>query len=320
MGVFKLRPVYKDYLWGGEKLKSLYGKNTDMSPLAESWEVSTHPEGLSIIENGPHANKTLQSYIDAEGAGVLGLKSKEFDRFPILIKLIDAKQDLSIQVHPDDAYGLKYEHEYGKTEMWYVLEAEPDSKVYYGTNHSMTKEQFKETVEQGTLLDHLKHVSVEQGDVIFVEAGTIHAIGKGIVVCEIQQNSNTTYRVYDFNRKDGNGKFRELHIEKALEVSNFNPLFDNFTPQYPIIEKENYSKQRLVSCPYFTTTRIDLEGEMEHSTSEESFEVYVVIDGYVSISYENETLWLEKGNTCFVDASTKNIRFKGEASLIQVTL
>ncbi|MDN6731485.1 MAG: class I mannose-6-phosphate isomerase, partial [Atopostipes suicloacalis] len=194
MTIHQLKPSFKDYLWGGQKLKEDYGKDTDLNPLAESWEVSTHPDGPSYILGGEHDGLTLDDYIKEKGKEVLGERGSKFDRFPVLIKFIDALKDLSIQVHPDDEYGLKHENEYGKTEMWYILEANPGSKIYYGTNQEISKEDFRKAIENQEVLEKLKHVEVFPGDVIFVEAGTIHAIGEGIVLCEVQQNSNTTYR------------------------------------------------------------------------------------------------------------------------------
>ena len=215
MSVLKLLPAYKDYLWGGHRLVDEYNKEYDGDILAETWELSCHPDGPSRIANGRYAGKTLEEYIEAEGKGVLGTHCRRFRDFPILIKFIDAKQDLSVQVHPDNRYALKNEGQYGKTEMWYVVDAGEDATLYYGFKEEISKEEFAERIENDTVLDVLNKVPVQKGDVLFIESGTIHAIGADILIAEIQQNSNVTYRVYDYGRVGKDGKKRDLHIEKA---------------------------------------------------------------------------------------------------------
>ena len=200
MAIVKLHPACKDYIWGGTKLKELYNKQTDMDPLAETWELSTHKDGQSEVVTGDDAGKTLSQYIEDKGWKVLGTECRDMKRFPVLIKFIDAKQPLSIQVHPDDEYAWRVEGEPGKTEMWYILDAEPDAFLYFGVKRHTDREEFRKAIEDGTVLDLLRAVPVHKGDVFFIKSGTIHAIGAGIQICEIQQNSNTTYRVYDFGR------------------------------------------------------------------------------------------------------------------------
>ena len=207
MKTFKLTPSCKDYLWGGEKLREEYGIQSDLYPLSEAWMLSCHPDGPSYLADGT----TLQQYIDAH-PGCLGTDCEKFGSFPILAKLIDAKKDLSIQVHPSNAYAQEHEHQYGKTEMWYVLEAEPGTTLYYGFTHDISKEEFARRIQDNTLTDVLNAVPVEKGDCFFIPSGTLHAICKGIVVAEIQQNSNVTYRIYDYGRKGADGKPRQLHI------------------------------------------------------------------------------------------------------------
>ena len=224
MSVYKLQPSYKDYLWGGHRLVDEYGKDYDGDILAESWELSCHPDGPSTIVNGPYAGKTLEEYIETAGKEVLGSNCRRFRDFPILIKFIDAKQNLSIQVHPDNRYALKNEGQYGKTEMWYVVDAEKDAFLYYGFKKEISREEFARRIQEDTLLEVLNAVPVHKGDVLFIESGTIHAIGKGILIAEIQQNSNVTYRVYDYGRVGKDGKKRDLHIEQALAVTNRVPL------------------------------------------------------------------------------------------------
>lgn len=318
MTINKLRPSFKDYLWGGQKLKENYGKETDLKPLAESWEVSTHADGPSYILGGAYDGLTLEDYLNKKNKEPLGTKGQTFDRFPVLVKFIDALQELSIQVHPDDEYGLKHENEYGKTEMWYILEAEPGAKIYYGTKESITKEEFSASINNQTVLDKLNHVEVEKGDVIFVEAGTIHAIGRGIVLCEVQQNSNTTYRVYDYHRKDADGNLRELHVEKALDVSTLTPLNTDFEAAGELEEYENHKKQLLASSEYFTTSKVDVAGAFTHHVSEESFEAIILIEGSISIEADDQLLNLEKGESAFIDAGSQNIKISGDGSYLSV--
>ncbi|MGX7109435.1 type I phosphomannose isomerase catalytic subunit [Facklamia miroungae] len=320
MTINQLRPSYKDYLWGGQKLKENYGKKTDLNPLAESWEVSTHPDGPSYILGGPHDGLTLKAYLEEKNQAPLGTKGQTFDRFPVLVKFIDALGELSIQVHPNDEYGFKHENEYGKTEMWYILEAEPGAKVYYGTKEPISKEAFKQSIEDQTVLDKLNHVAVKKGDVIFVEAGTIHAIGKGIVLCEVQQNSNTTYRVYDYHRKDAEGNLRDLHIDKALDVATLTPLNTDFEPAEVAKTYENHTKQLLASSSYFNVQKVEVGGSFTQSISKESFKSITVIEGSITFEDNNHSLTLNKGESAFIDAGSQHIKTDGPGTYLSVSV
>ena len=224
MSILKLKPCCKDYIWGGRRLADEYGIPCDKDILAEAWVLSCHPDGPSVIVNGPSQGKTLAEYIQANGNQVLGTHCRRFRDFPILVKFIDANQHLSVQVHPGNRYALSQEHQYGKTEMWYVMDAAPNSFLYYGFKREVSREEFARRIQEDTLLDVLNAVPVQKGDVLFIESGTIHAIGAGILIAEIQQNSNVTYRVYDYGRVGKDGKKRDLHIEKALAVTNRVPI------------------------------------------------------------------------------------------------
>ena len=224
----KLKPAYKDYIWGGEKLRSIYGKETNLSPLAESWELSCHPDGLSIISGGDYDGKTLDSYIK-ENKGCLGTLCKS-DELPILIKLIDAQDNLSVQVHPDDEKAKAWENQNGKTEMWYVVQADKGAKMTCGVKRDITNEELQRAIENNSVEDLLNTAPSKKGDVFFVEAGTVHAIGKGNVIAEIQQNSNVTYRLYDYGRVGKDGKPRELHVEKGVKASNCSKSEPRKTP------------------------------------------------------------------------------------------
>ncbi|MCR5025201.1 MAG: class I mannose-6-phosphate isomerase, partial [Lachnospiraceae bacterium] len=232
MSIFKLKPACKDYLWGGERLKKEYGIEYDGDPLAEAWVLSCHPDGLSVIDSGEHKGKTLSEYIGRNADKTLG--------FPVLIKLIDAKQNLSIQVHPDDEYAMSHEGQKGKTEMWYILDSAPDAFIYYGFKKEISKEEFEQRIRDNTITEVLNKVRVKKGEAYFIKAGTLHAIGAGCLIAEVQQNSNVTYRIYDYDRVGADGKRRELHIDKALDVTDRRP------PE-PYKADGDY----LASCEYF---------------------------------------------------------------------
>jgi mannose-6-phosphate isomerase len=214
-----LKSVLKNYIWGGNRLISEFGKDTGLSPVAESWELSCHKNGESVVVSGAFAERTLSSVL-AENPEFAGSNGRLFDKFPVLIKLIDAKDRLSVQVHPEDGYALANENgEYGKTEVWYIIDARDGAELIYGFKRDITKNEFEAAIRENTLPDIVNFVPVKKGDVFFIPAGLVHAIGGGILLCEIQQNSDTTYRVYDWGRVGADGKGRPLHIGPALEVS-----------------------------------------------------------------------------------------------------
>ncbi|WP_286167123.1 type I phosphomannose isomerase catalytic subunit [Clostridium sp. D33t1_170424_F3] len=312
----KLRPVYKDNLWGGERLKKDYNKQTDMTPLAESWELSCHRDGSSVIANGPCAGMTLSAYLEQnpEAAGTRGV---DFPSFPILFKLIDAKDDLSVQVHPDDAYAMRVEGEYGKTEMWIVLECEPGAKLVYGFRQEMDRETFRRRIAEQTLMEAVNEVPVHKGDVFFIPAGTLHAIGKGIVIAEIQQNSNTTYRVYDYGRVDANGSLRELHIEKALDVTDLE-AYRAEQKAYPMRKETGGTVTLLADCPYFKTRQITLDGCMDRTVDGGSFEGLFCAEGAAVLRTETEAWELQKGDTMFLPAGLGAYALEGCAVCISM--
>lgn len=304
MSVLKLRPACKDYLWGGHRLAEEYGIEYDGDVLAESWELSCHPDGPSTIVNGPYAGKTLEQYIEAEGRQVMGTHCRRFRDFPILIKFIDAKQNLSIQVHPDNRYALKNEGQYGKTEMWYIMDAKEGAFLYYGFKKEISKEEFAKRIEEDTLLEVLNAVPVHKGDVLFIQSGTIHAIGHDILIAEIQQNSNVTYRVYDYGRVGKDGKKRDLHIEKALAVTN----------RVPIV-KSGSCYPHIADCDYFTVDKLNLDGKMmkmmEGTVTEETFISILMLDGEGTITADGETLSYKKGDSLFLPAGTGDYKIEG---------
>lgn len=312
----KLIAPLKDYLWGGTRLRDEYGKETQMAKVAESWELACHRDGMSVIANGAAAGQPLADWIAAEGVGVLGTKAARFPYFPLLIKLIDAHDNLSVQVHPNDDYALRVEGEYGKTEMWYVMDAAPGAELLYGFQHEITKAEFRRHIEESTLLDVVRHVPVQKGDVFFIPAGTLHAIGKGILICEIQQNSNTTYRVYDYGRIGTDGKQRELHIEKALDVTCLAPA-----AQYTAVGTEasictGAKSCLLAACDYFTVYHLVIDGACVLPVGDDSFQCLTLLSGNLTLRTDTDALSLQKGESVFLPAGMGACRLTGTAELI----
>ncbi len=311
MKAIKLSPAFKDYLWGGTRLKTEFNKRCDFEKVAESWELSTHKDGQSIVASGEFKGLTLSEYVEKQGKSVLGTNGEDFEYFPILIKLIDAKDSLSIQVHPNDEYALKVEGEYGKTEMWYVADCDEGAYLYYGFNRDISEEELKARIENNTILEVLNKVSVKKGDVFFIKSGTVHAICAGILICEIQQNSNTTYRVYDYDRRDKNGNPRELHIEKAIEVSDRTKA-----PEISGGERLDDGTMLLAQCEYFTVLKAEITGEKGFATDETSFNSVMVLEGSGEIIENGEGLEFTKGDSIFIPAGAGKYIVKGNCEII----
>lgn len=297
MAILKLSPAYKDYIWGGTRLMTDFHKDYNGGRLAESWELSCHKDGLSVISNGDDSGKTLQQYINENGRKVLGANCREENTFPILIKMIDAADDLSVQVHPDDRFALVEEGEKGKTEMWYVIDCGEDSFIYYGFSRTVSPEEFRERIAEQTLTEVLNKVYVKKGDVLMIEAGTIHAIGRDIMVAEVQENSNITYRIYDYGRKGADGKPRRLDIEKALKV----------TERSPVVRKKSFCPHLAVS-DYFTVDKLFLDGihmkKAEGFSGRDSFTHFLFIEGEGSIQTRDDICHVRKGDSVFLPAGT----------------
>ena len=304
MQPIKLIPACQDYLWGGTKLREQFHVNSDMQPLAEAWVLSAHKAGESIVANGVDAGCTLSAYL-ANHADACGENAARFSNFPILIKLIDAKQQLSVQVHPDDAYALEHEGGFGKTEMWYVLSADEGAALYYGFERAVTPDEVRERIAAGTLDDVLHAVPVKAGDVFFLPPGTVHAIGAGMVICEIQQNSNTTYRLYDYNRRDAAGNLRELHIEKALAVSELAPA--------PVVGGEG---DVLADCEYFRVRKVEVSGETSEAVTTASFVSLVVVEGCGNLLMHGETMPLQQGDSVLIPAQTATYILEGNMQVV----
>ena len=275
-----LKPVIKDYLWGGTRLKTEFGFETDKEIAAEGWMLSCHKDGTNTVKNGAYAGKPLDE--------VLRLWGYE-EKFPILIKLIDAKDRLSVQVHPDNTYALKNEGEYGKTEMWYVVDCEEGAQLIYGFNKKISRSEFEERIKNNTLDEVMNYVPVKKGDVFFIKAGTLHAIGKGILIAEIQQNSNTTYRVSDYGRLGADGKPRELHIEKALKVTKCKKPYIPYGNIGQVYVDGNNRIRELAVCDKFSAKLLSLDGKYTISYKD-SFISLIVLEGNAVISCNNHTL------------------------------
>lgn len=319
MPIMLIKPVFKDYIWGGTKLRDDFNKKCDLDKVAESWELSCHPDGQSVIANGEAKGLTLTDYINKHGKPVLGTNCDKFENFPILIKLIDAKDNLSVQVHPDNEYAMRVEGEYGKTEMWYIVDCDEGATLLYGFEKDISKDEFAQRIADNTLLDVTNSVPVKKGDVFFIEAGTLHAIGKGIVIAEIQQNSNTTYRIYDYGRVGNDGKPRELHVEKAKEVTNLCPA--KAYPKTTIEAKYGYTIKLLSSCEYFTTNAVEVLSDAILNADETSFHSILVLEGEATIkSEDNEVLNLRKGDSVFIPAGTGDYNIEGNISFILTTV
>lgn len=311
MGVYKLEPACKDYLWGGNRLRENFHIQDEKNPLAEAWVLSCHKDGESMLVLSPSERVSLPAFL-RKNPSVSGSLAEKFPVFPVLIKLIDAKLPLSVQVHPDDSYAEKREGGLGKTEMWLILEREEGAFLYYGFKKEYTKEEVRAAIEGQYLTDYLEKVPVEKGDVFFIPAGTVHAIGAGIVIAEIQENSNLTYRVYDYGRKDKNGKERELHIAKALDVMHCKPAGRGKA----VDEEISGGCRQLASCPYFTVDRAFLrEGEkLIKSVGKESFLSAILLNGQGKVQEEagGRELSAEKGNSFFIPAGSGDVSFFGE--------
>lgn len=315
--LLKLRPALKDYLWGGTRLKTDFGFQTDLDIVAEGWMLSCHKDGENVVENGAYKGKTLSEVIESVGAEILGTNAQKFDRFPILIKLIDAKKDLSVQVHPDNDYALRVEGEYGKTECWYILDCDEGAELIYGFKQEISKEEFKSRIADNTFLEVVNKVPVHKGDLFFIDAGTLHAIGGGILLAEIQQNSNTTYRVYDYGRLGADGKPRPLHTEKAVDVTNCVPPTHGTAPMGDKIIQTGSEKQLLTKCDLFTVTNIHTSNVYTGMADSTSFVSVLVTGGSGTMTCNGETLTAKKGDSFFLAANSGNFTVKGNMEFIE---
>ena len=316
----KFQPILKERLWGGTKLKDVLGKPIENDITGESWELSTVKGDVSVIANGNLAGTTLQELIAQNPEKVLGKSVVERfgTDFPILIKFIDAKKDLSIQLHPNDELAKERHDSFGKTEMWYVMDADKDANLIVGFNKDVTKAEYTKSLQNDTLLDLLNYESVKEGDTFFISTGKIHAIGAGVLLAEIQQTSDVTYRVFDFNRRDKNGNLRKLHTDLALDAIDYSKK-DNFKVDY---SSEENVVNTMVDCPYFKTNFLEFSQNFEQNVSQrDSFTILMCVGGSAEIENDFGSTSIQKGETVLVAANCTTIALKTSGvKLLEVTI
>ena len=310
----RLTPFCTSAIWGGNKLKERYGKKADID-IAETWELSGYPGYESTVTSGVYAGKNLNELVSVLGKGILGKKGENSDKFPLLIKFIDAAAPLSIQVHPNDEKAKQLGEYGGKTEMWIICEADPGAYIYFGVNKELSPELFASSIIDGSITDHLNKIYVKPGDTFFIKSGTIHAICEGITLCEIQQSSDVTYRLYDYKRKGKDGKERELHIEKGKVASELIPPSHFYEEGTPFGDG-----MKMVECEYFTTTVYTIDGEKKAFVNDESFASFTVTEGEGSLSTGEEKYSVKKGDTIMVFAGAGDVTLSGKTNVVCATL
>ena len=314
--MYKFEPLLKQTLWGGDKIIPFKHLDTQMERVGESWEISGVNGSETIVANGQDKGKSLNQLVREQKEKLVGKENHERfgDEFPLLVKFIDAHQDLSIQVHPDDETAHRLGKPRGKTEMWYCLESTPGAILYNGLKQKITPEEYKEMVDNDTITEALASYEIHEGDVFFIPAGRIHAIGSGCFVTEIQQTSDVTFRIYDYKRKDKDGNYRELHTKEAAESIDYNVL-PNYRSGYEPIQNEGV---QLVECPFFTTAVYDLTEPMTLDYSElDSFVILIAVKGKGTISANGETIDFQMGDTVLLPATTNEVKVNGEVRFLE---
>lgn len=311
----QFEPILKERIWGGEKLKTILNKPIVSNITGESWELSTVEGDVSVIANGKHKGKSLTEIINEWPNEILGTEVyKRFGKqFPLLFKYLDAREDLSIQVHPNDELAKKRHNSFGKTEMWYIMQADDNARIIVGFKEKSNAEEYLENLKNKTLLSILDDVKVKAGDVFFLETGTVHAIGAGLVVAEIQQTSDITYRIYDFDRVDAQGNTRELHVDLALEAINYNKV-----DTYKKYSKELNQSNLIVDCPYFTTNLLPLDGKITVHKTATTFTVYMCVEGAFEMEYGGFKFKYKKGDTILIPAAMNTFILDGNASILEI--
>ncbi|WP_251844210.1 mannose-6-phosphate isomerase, class I [Enterococcus durans] len=304
-----LKPVFQKKIWGGSRLKSVFGFDIPNDKIGEDWAISAHPHGVSVVENGEFKGQKLDD-LWKEHKELFGHPTEPV--FPLLIKILDAEDELSVQVHPDDAYGMEHEGELGKTECWYIIDAEPGAEIIYG-HHAKTREELAEMIKEGRWDDLLKKVPVKKGDFFYVPSGTIHAIGKGIMILETQQSSDTTYRVYDYDRKDASGQKRELHIQQSIDVTTVPAK----TPELQIkeVRKGQSSIVTYLETEFFNVYEWDIKG-ITSFKKQAPYTLATVIDGAGELIVDNQTYLLEKGTSFILPNEINEWTVQGELTII----
>ncbi|MDP5097242.1 MAG: class I mannose-6-phosphate isomerase [Flavobacterium sp.] len=310
-------PILKDRIWGGTKLKTYLNKPVVSETTGESWEISTVPGDISVVNNGVLKGKNINEIIDLFPEEILGKSviSRFGKQFPLLFKFIDAKEDLSIQLHPNDALAKERHNSFGKTEMWYVMQADESARLVVGFKKDSNREEYISHLENKNLVALLNESPVKKGDVFFLETGTIHAIGAGVVVAEIQQTSDVTYRIYDWDRVDVNGQGRELHTELALDAINYNAIDSKIEYQ----EEANQSVS-VVDCPYFKTKIVALQDRFIWKKTKDAFTVFMCTNGQFEMVVNGEILRYKMGDTILIPACIENLTVKGKATLLEISI
>lgn len=311
------KPIFKERIWGGIKLKEVLNKSFDGSQIGESWELSTVENDISVVANGAFEGLNLNQLIEKYPTEVLGIKSIQYfgNNFPLLFKFIDAKEDLSIQVHPDDVLAKERHNSFGKTEMWYVMQADDNARLVVGFKDKTNKKEYQEHLENKTLISVLNETPVKAGDAFFLETGTVHAIGAGVLIAEIQQTSDITYRLYDWDRVDANGVGRELHTDLALDAINFEPT--NTKLDYEIVKNKSVN---LVECPFFNTNILQISEKYNWKKTKESFSVLMCTEGSFTIIMLHFKAEFKKGDTILIPAIIDGFEIIGEATLLEITI
>lgn len=319
----KLAAALKDYIWGGRRLIDEFNKKTDLDSVAESWELAARDEGESVVLNGRYKDLTMREYVDKVGKEVLGLHAKRFLTFPLMVKILDAKETLSVQVHPSNEEAKSLPNAEGKTELWYIIDAKLDSKLLFGVKEPMSNAEFREHIKNNTLLDKCNYVYPKKGDVLLVTPGTLHAIGAGILLLEVQQNSNTTYRAYDYDRRGKDGKPRQLHIKEAVKVVKLNPPKSNTETVLKLEKIGDAERNEIGNNEYFRVEHVKLNGEAEFFTDENSFKTFTVIAGNMKLNVfdaqlekDEKEILLEKGDTVFLPANMGKYKVSGNSEFI----
>ncbi len=310
-------PILKERIWGGTKLKTYLNKPISSEITGESWEISTVPNDVSVVSNGDLKGKNINELIALAPNEFLGRSVVERfgNQFPLLFKFIDAKEDLSIQLHPNDELAKERHNSLGKTEMWYVMQADENSRLVVGFKEDSNREEYLNHLENKSIVSLLNEMPVKKGDVFFLETGTIHAIGAGVVIAEIQQTSDITYRIYDWDRVDANGKSRELHTELALDAINYSKTASKI--EYPALENKS---NIVVDCPYFKTNVVPLQGNYSWKKKQEAFTVLMCTEGQFEFVYEGEFFIIKAGNTILLPASIATIEIKGTATILEISI
>lgn len=313
-------PILKERIWGGQTLLSKYGRKLPSDSIGESWDVACHQNGISQVANGFLKGKSLKDIMREYGQDLMGslFRDENNTKFPLLIKLLDALDVLSVQVHPDDEYAFTHENgELGKTEMWYIVDAKPGARLVYGIKSGTSPEDFAMAIKEASLEDYLYYIQVEPGDVLYIPSGMVHAIGEGIMICEIQQNSDTTYRVYDWNRLGDDGKPRDLHVEKALDVIDFKNKYPQKKLTGLSIKENGGTRTYYTACKYFAMEKLDVCGSINEKTDGEKFFILTVVEGNGEIVYGGKCEKFNPGDSLMIPAAMGEYKIEGKSTIIK---